>query len=446
MAYAYSLVGPAAFGSNGDSLFPTFKRLAQNVHDHFIPHERNNYHPHILGHRFLGLFALMMVALKLSLIAGVAFSPASSVIASPINTTNVISLSNSSRAASGLPALTSNGLLARAAQAKADDMLARGYFAHNSPDGKTPWTFIKAAGYSYISAGENLAVDFTQAENVETAWMNSPGHRANILNKNYEEIGVGIATGQWQGHETTFVVQMFGTPVAQNVAITNIPTVVQPAVPTAHAAVAAAPVKAEAIAQSSPASPAQTKSPAPTAPVAIVSPTLETALANLEPAKVNDVQTSISGSNLNISVTTNGTTDQVIASYNDKGIMLYPRGPESWQGSIPLTSLPSGTSLAVLATDIAGNSDQKPVASFTGGQADSYGASTQGQVQGANISLFGVTFDRHAFEQKFFLLAITGLLAALIVAIAIKRHIQHLSLIANGSFVVILVTLLWISG
>ncbi len=459
MAYAYQLALPAALGSDLHSLFPTFRRFLASVHDHLIPHERNNYHPHILGHRFLGLFSLMMIALKFSMVAAVAISPAASTYASAINGTNVISLSNESRAQYSLPVLTENSVLNRAAQAKANDMLAKGYFAHNTPDGKTPWTFIKAAGYSYITAGENLAVDFTEAETVQTAWMNSPGHRANILNKNYEEIGVGVSQGTWQGHQTTFVVQMFGTPVGQKVALSDTPTPVAPALSPATAKTVSAPpvviTKPVAVTKSVskpaavvvPAAPKPITANSTPAPIATPAPpTFSASLADLAPAKITDVQTAINGNDLTLNVNTNDTTANVIANYNDKGIMLAPRGPGVWQGSIPLSSLSGEVALAVNATDMAGHNDQQSVASFSPSQQDNYGIQGQGQVKGASINLFGTTIDRHAFEQKFFLLVITGLLASLILAIAIKRHIQHLSLIANGSFVAILATLLWISG
>src|SRR6185369_1735151 len=104
--------------------------------------------------------------------------------------------------------------LAQAAQAKADDMVAKQYFSHTSPDGRSPWDFISAAGYKYQAAGENLAVNYQQAEEVETAWLNSPGHRANLLNPVFKEIGIGVASGNFQGNNVTFVVQEFGTPVA----------------------------------------------------------------------------------------------------------------------------------------------------------------------------------------------------------------------------------------
>jgi hypothetical protein len=123
-------------------------------------------------------------------------------------------LANEDRAQNGVDALTSDAHLAQAAQMKADDMAAKGYFAHVDPEGRAPWYWLDKAGYSYSYAGENLAVNFNDSEDVETAWMNSPTHRANIVKQQYTRIGIGTATGMYEGKETTFVVQFFATPKA----------------------------------------------------------------------------------------------------------------------------------------------------------------------------------------------------------------------------------------
>lgn len=124
----------------------------------------------------------------------------------------LVDLTNTDRSTNGLSSLTINQKLVAAAQAKADDMAARGYFAHTSPDGKDSWYWFRVAGYDYQSAGENLAVDFSDSVDVESAWMNSPSHRDNLLNAKYTEIGIATASGYYEGRPTTFVVQMFGTP------------------------------------------------------------------------------------------------------------------------------------------------------------------------------------------------------------------------------------------
>jgi len=128
---------------------------------------------------------------------------------------SIIKLTNEKRVANGLNNLTYNPQLAAAASAKAAHMLSENYWAHNSPSGRTPWSFITAAGYRYVFAGENLARDFDSASGVVDAWMNSPSHRANLLDANYKEIGVVVSWGSLTGREGTLVVQNFGTPVSQ---------------------------------------------------------------------------------------------------------------------------------------------------------------------------------------------------------------------------------------
>lgn len=130
-------------------------------------------------------------------------------------TSRLVSLTNDDRADEGLGTLTVNPQLVAAAQAKADHMAAHGYFAHTSPDGSTSWSWFRDAGYRFAYAGENLAVDFTDSGDVNRAWLNSPTHRANIMNGKFTEIGIATAEGMYQGRKTVFVVQMFGTPQTQ---------------------------------------------------------------------------------------------------------------------------------------------------------------------------------------------------------------------------------------
>src|SRR3989344_6080233 len=130
--------------------------------------------------------------------------------------------------------LAANPLLTRAAQLKANDMAAKGYFAHTSPSGVTPWQWLDRVGYQYSAAGENLAVDFIDSSDVHQAWMNSPTHRANILNAGYTEIGIATATGKYQGHETIFVAQFFGKSRASTIGITRT-SATTPTLPTTTA-------------------------------------------------------------------------------------------------------------------------------------------------------------------------------------------------------------------
>lgn len=127
-------------------------------------------------------------------------------------TATLVDLTNGDRRAADIGTLTVSPVLVAAAQAKADDMAKNSYFAHTSPDGRNSWTWFRDAGYVFSYAGENLAVNFSDSDDVEKAWMKSPTHRANILNGKFTEIGIATAVGEYQGKKTTFVVQMFGTP------------------------------------------------------------------------------------------------------------------------------------------------------------------------------------------------------------------------------------------
>ncbi|MEU1488402.1 sigma-70 family RNA polymerase sigma factor [Streptomyces sp. NPDC005752] len=109
----------------------------------------------------------------------------------PSVTQEVIALVNTERAKEGCGSVSGNGMLAKAASSHSADMVARNYFSHTSPDGTDPGTRITAAGYRWSTYGENIAKGQQTAESVMDAWMNSEGHRANILNCDFKEIGIG---------------------------------------------------------------------------------------------------------------------------------------------------------------------------------------------------------------------------------------------------------------
>ena len=110
----------------------------------------------------------------------------------------VVRLVNVERAKVGLPALKNDWELARVAKHKSQDMATKKYFDHTSPTYGSPFTMMKNYGISYRSAGENIAQGQRTAAEVVNAWMNSSGHRANILNKNFTHIGVGyVANGNY---------------------------------------------------------------------------------------------------------------------------------------------------------------------------------------------------------------------------------------------------------
>jgi hypothetical protein len=169
----------------------------------------------------------------------------------------LVGMTNSDRSANNLDGLTVSPLLTEAAQEKANDMAAKGYFAHVSPDGKNSWYWFQQVGYQFIYAGENLAVNFSDSADVETAWMNSPEHRANILDGNFTQIGIATAQGVYEGYPTTFVVQMFGTPAPTTVAAAPVRTITSPTEPTSPALATTKPVAAVASAPVATAAPQQ---------------------------------------------------------------------------------------------------------------------------------------------------------------------------------------------
>ncbi|MBU2052121.1 MAG: CAP domain-containing protein [Patescibacteria group bacterium] len=186
----------------------------------FLPHSSNNYKAKTLH---ISSLSTLMILVMLSQILITIFSrvvPNVLGIATSITAEELINLTNSKRSEQGLPVLTYNPVLAQAAQAKGADMVAKGYWAHTSPDGLTPWTFFKQASYKYLYAGENLARDFGNSSAVVNAWMNSATHRENIMSNRYREMGIAVIHDTFQGQPTTLVVQMFGTQVS-SVSITE---------------------------------------------------------------------------------------------------------------------------------------------------------------------------------------------------------------------------------
>ncbi len=109
----------------------------------------------------------------------------------------VLDLVNSERAKVGCSPVQAQAQLTAAAQKHSEDMAAQHYFSHNSLDGRSPWDRIRAEGYTYSQAGENIATGYSTAAAVMNGWMNSSGHRENILNCNFTEIGIGYDQRYW---------------------------------------------------------------------------------------------------------------------------------------------------------------------------------------------------------------------------------------------------------
>jgi uncharacterized protein YkwD len=127
----------------------------------------------------------------------------------------IIQWSNFQREKYGLPPLKENAKLDSSAEIKVEDMLENQYFAHSSLSGVGVKELAERVGYEFIAIGENLALgNFQNDEALLQAWMDSPGHRENILNIQYQEIGVAVIKGVFKGQTTWLAVQHFGLPLS----------------------------------------------------------------------------------------------------------------------------------------------------------------------------------------------------------------------------------------
>jgi hypothetical protein len=195
--------------------------MAHPAHTLFLPHPHNNHKAVLLWPRsiviLIGLFIMgrSIVDITIGLLPGVLG------YASQIDPGKVIELTNAERQNAGLGTVTYNSALSQAASAKAADMFVNNYWAHVSPQGTDPWSFVTSSGYQYQHAGENLARDFSNSRDIVTAWMASPTHKKNLLDPRYKDIGVAVLDGYLNGVETTLVVQMFGTPQTSVASITS---------------------------------------------------------------------------------------------------------------------------------------------------------------------------------------------------------------------------------
>ena len=188
------------------------------IKDFLLPTKSNNHSPHILQKVAMGfMVGLVLMSFALTNFQALWWQTSDWLVGTVLPAT-VVDLTNKERSGLAVSSLTRNDKLDEAAQLKAEHMAKNSYFAHYSPDGVTPWYWFDQVSYKYVHAGENLAIHFSDSKAVIDAWMNSPTHRANIVDQKFTEIGVGTAKGTYEGYDTVFVVQLFGTPGMEKVA------------------------------------------------------------------------------------------------------------------------------------------------------------------------------------------------------------------------------------
>jgi len=186
------------------------RQIVSKIHYWTIPHEANQYKPHVVRHKTLAVYSALLVGIKLFVMTLLFFVYPTPAEFSTITVKRIVELTNQARQEQRLVPLKHNALLDLSAKQKAQDMLKNNYFAHTSPQGVKPWYWFNQAGYQYTFAGENLAMNFIEAEDAIAAWLKSPTHRENIMSENYSDIGIAVVIGMLEGRETTLVVQHFG--------------------------------------------------------------------------------------------------------------------------------------------------------------------------------------------------------------------------------------------
>jgi uncharacterized protein YkwD len=131
---------------------------------------------------------------------------------SSLSVADILAKTNAVREENKVDRLTLEEKLQAAAQRKAEDMANNNYFAHTTPSGKTPWQWLNEENYAYQRAGENLAVNFENSSELVQGWMDSPLHKKNLLNGDFEEVGIGVAHGTYEGNDAVYIVEFYATP------------------------------------------------------------------------------------------------------------------------------------------------------------------------------------------------------------------------------------------
>jgi len=420
------------------------QRGFKHLWDHVVPHEGNNHHPHLLKHRVLVGYSVCLVLLKvLAIVAPVAL-PSSSLYSSAITPQNIIDLTNQTRTNLNLANLSVSEKLMQAAAAKAQDMVKHQYFAHVSPSAVTPWSWMIEQGYKYRYAGENLAVHFTTAEGVQEGWLASPSHRANIVNKNYTEIGVGVANGEFEGYPTTFVVQMFGTPAevsAQPVAAVTVPANTKPASPAVSQPAVQKPIVAAAEEPTTKQSSVGESIKPP-----VVAEVLPKAAPALDESSVRIVQhdgfyeISLRLTNASSAAAYLGNDWQQLAASSTESNL--------WQGRLAYDSAlinQNGEQLAVVAT-APDQSTARFVLAWVAPNTKTQNFYTFNEGSDRYAKLFGFLTIHNLDDsvRRFYFFFMVFLAAALLINILVRIRIQRLSVIGHTVFVLGLTVLLMI--
>lgn len=186
-------------------------KILQTIKHTVWPGFPNAFHPYLL--RWPALALATGCLLLIQVVAHVDGRTGDTLgVARSVSGDGLLHQTNQQRRAAGVDPLREDARLTAAARDKARHMLDRGYWSHYGPDGRTPWSFIRRAGYEYRHAGENLAKEFQTSQGVMSGWLDSPEHRENLLGARYRDVGIATAEGDLNGEKTTVVVALYAAP------------------------------------------------------------------------------------------------------------------------------------------------------------------------------------------------------------------------------------------
>jgi hypothetical protein len=192
-----------------------------------VPHHHNQYHPHLIRSWLLVPVLLMVFGMQV----GINLATSGEVLGekSTISTQDLLTTANTIRKKNGVGELKINHELSVAAQAKAQDMVLNQYWSHVSPQGIQPWSWVEESGYTYKTAGENLAKNFHSAGAITQAWYDSPPHRENLLDSDFSDVGFATVEGVLDNKPVVFTVALYGQPMFAGATAVAAPAAVLPA-------------------------------------------------------------------------------------------------------------------------------------------------------------------------------------------------------------------------
>jgi len=384
-----------------------------------VPHEGNGHHPHVLKHRVLFGFAAIVFGLKVLAVTATVLYPSYGSQALSLTAANVLSLANQARAAAGAQALRLSVLLNSSAQAKADDMAKNGYFAHTSPSGLTPWSFIRGSGYRYVRSAENLAVHYQTAEAAQGSWMASPSHRANIMNPAFVDLGVGIARGVFEGADTLFVVEHFGQPFVE-------PEAAKHSASSTPALIQAAAVAPSTVATGTAAAVVAT-APEKAAVAKAVDRMEEPIKAAIKPA----------ANGLALGVT-DAAAKKVVASVGAEKVELEKKPDGQWSGMVPAESLSGAEPKTLTVVSVRGDGVQAEQVVAVLGQGSPV------ETAGTTQKVFGVftAADLDALMRMIGALLLGMITLALAAYATVRMHVARPKVVGHALVTVTLIAVL----